>query len=186
MEHSSANPMGKIEQDSIIAFKAVDKTGRESPVIIRDYTVRSLGFLVHIAGNISINTVSDEAQPEFTTLYLADDVYDSESTGKAKVWGKLQLFEQTSLAVRWKDASSYATASESPYTGVIRLSLFEEDLLAESIDLQGLPILNLPASSGQPIEVTLQAGTYYFLFEDAEDLSGRSFGLSITGVNFSD
>jgi hypothetical protein len=180
MEHTSANPMGKIEQDSAIAFKAVDESGRESPVIARDYAVRSLGFLVHIAGSLSIDAAPDKAQPEFTTLYLADDVYDSESTGKAKVWVKLQLFEHASIAVRWKDASSYAPASDSPYTGVLRLSLFEEDLLAESIDLQGQPILNLPASSGQPIEATLQAGTYYFLFEDAEGLSGRSFGLSIS------
>ncbi|MFA6365610.1 MAG: hypothetical protein WCX13_00260, partial [Candidatus Hydrogenedentales bacterium] len=179
-EHTSANPMGKIEQDSVIAFKAVDEFGRESPIIARDYAVRSLGFLVHIAGSLSIDAVSDKAHHEFTTLYLADDLYDSKSTGRAKVWGKLRLFGQTSIAVRWKDASSYASASESPYTGVIRLSLFEEDLLAETIDLQGLPILNLPASGEQPIEATLQAGTYYFLFEDVEGISGRSFGVSIS------
>lgn len=180
MEHTAANPMGKIEQDSVIAFKAVDESGRESPIITRDYAVRSLGFLVHIAGSLNLTTLSDESHPEFTTLYLADDLYDSKSTGKAKVWGKLLLFKQTSIALRWKDSSSYTTASDSPYTGVMRLSLLEEDLLAETIDLQGLPILNLPASGDQPIEATLQAGTYYFLFEDAEGLSGRSFGLSLS------
>jgi hypothetical protein len=179
-EHSAANPMAKIEQDSVIAFKAIDESGRESPIISRDYAVRSLGFLVHIAGNLNIDTLSDGAHPEFTTLCLADDLYDSRATARTNAWGKLQLFEQTNLVVRWKDSSSYATASESPYTGVIRLSLFEEDLLAETIDLHGLPILNLQASGNKPIEATLQAGTYYFLFEDVDDLVGRSFGLSLS------
>lgn len=179
-EHTAANPIAKIEQDSVIAFKAVDDSGRESPVVTRDYAVRSLGSLVHIAGSLTIDTLLDRATPEFTTLYLADDLYDSKATGKAQAWGRLQLSEQTNIALRFKDLSSYATASESPYTGVMRLSLFEEDLLAETIDLQGLPILNLPASGDQPIEATLQAGTYYCLFEDAEGLSGRSFGLSIS------
>ncbi len=183
MEHTSTNPIGKIEQDSVIAFKAVDESGRESPAITRNYTVRALGFLVHIAGSLAVDAVSDELHREFSTLYLADDLCDSKSTGRARVWGKLRLAEQTSISVRWKDASSYATASDSPYTGVMRLSLFEEDMLTEAIDLNGLPIMNLPASGGQPIETTLQAGTYYFLFEDAEGLTGRSFGMSITKSN---
>jgi len=178
-EHTSANPIGKIEQDSVIAFKSVDDSGRESPITTRTYTVRSLGFLVHIAGDLNLDTLSVEAPPEFTTLYLADDMYDPKSTGTAKVWGELRLFEQTNIALRWKDASSYAPSSDSPYSGIIRLSLFEEDLLAEMIDSRGMPILNLPASGEQPIEATLQAGTYYFLFEDDEDSAGRSFGLSI-------
>jgi hypothetical protein len=52
--------------------------------------------------------------------------------------------------------------------------------LTETIDNLGNPIIDVLATSPQPIEVTLQSGTYYFLFEEMEGNAGSSIGILIS------
>lgn len=166
--------LGKIVEDQVISFKATSSdTLVDSSTVIRDYHVRSLSFFVHVSGNIQLQ----DQENSLSTIYLTDDLKSAEATARSYIWAKFRLFDQTDISIRWEDASS---AEDSPYSAKIVLSLFEEDLLSETLSSAGDAIVGLPIGSTQPVEATLQSGTYYFLFEDADGTIGKSFGLSVS------
>ncbi len=170
---SEISSLGKITADQVIAFKASSLEGdAESSATVRDYHVHSLGFLVHVSGNITLMDSDDDAR----TINLTDDINDKDATGSNSVRVMFQLYEPIDIVIRWIDTSSSEPGS---FTALVSLSLFEEDLLAEVIDNTGNPILDLSGAAAQPVEATLQRGTYYFTFEDVQGESGRSFGLSV-------
>lgn len=170
---SDITSLEKITEDQTISFKAsslVDTV--DSPVIVRDYRVQSLGFLVHISGNMGLMDPDDDLR----IIHMTDDINHADATGRNSIRVKFQLYQPTDIVISWKDASS---AEPGLFTASVTLSLFEEDLLAAAIHHTGDPILELSGMGAQPVEATLPRGTYYFAFEDADDETGRSFGLSI-------
>ena len=165
--------LGAITEDQVVAFKASSiEDNVDSPVTVRDYRLQGLDFLVHIAGNISLMNPDDD----FKTIHMTDEINNKDATGRNSVRVMFQLFRPAEIVIRWKDASS---SEPGPYTAPVELSLFEEDLLTAAIDNAGYPILGLSGDAGQPVEATLQKGTYYFTFKDAQGEAGRSFGLSM-------
>lgn len=166
--------LGKIATDQVLFFKSTSSdTMIDSPVIVREYQIRPLSFLVPISGSIQLQDQEDS----LSTIYLTDDLKSADATGRSYIWAKFRLFAQTDISIRWEDASS---AEDNPYTANIVLSLFEEDLLSETLSTSGDAIVDLSIGTTQPVEATLQSGTYYFLFEDADGTTGRSFGLSVS------
>lgn len=173
--------LGKISTDCHVAFKSVvTGAGSESPAIQREYSVRPLGFLVHVSGSVAVSLVHEEDPVSYVDMYLTEDLYDGGATDLTAAWAKLRLFSPSEVEIRWKDASTCADELDCPYSADLQLSLFEEDLLAETIDVQGLPLIAASGSDGQPVRMKLQAGTYYFLLEDANGATGTSFALAVT------
>lgn len=164
--------LGKITVDQVVSFKASSLMGNiDSPAIVRDYRVQALGFLVHISGSTGLHNSADD----FQTIHMTDDIDDGASTGRSSVRVKFQVLRPTDIAIYLKDGSS----DPGTYTAHVTLSLFEEDLLAPVLDSAGNPILDLLLTPSQPVEASLQRGTYYYTFEDAQGKTGRSFGLSV-------
>jgi hypothetical protein len=165
--------LGKITESQTIKFKSSSsETLIDSPIIVRDYTIHALEFLVHVSGSIALTNQTGT----YDTFYMTDDIRNESATGRAIVRAQFRIFEPTAVVIDWKDASF---TDPGPYSARIAFSLYEEDLLSEAIDALGNPIVDVSGGTALPVEATLQAGTYYFEFEDIDDIPGRSFGLSV-------
>ena len=163
-----------VTENQSLAFKATyTKNGVDSAIATRHYRVRSLEFTEHISGSLNIEPQANGLKP----IYLTEDICDSTATAKNRIWVQFRIFDQKNIQIHWEDSSSH---DSSPYTAHAKLSLFEEDLLTETIDNLGNPIIDVLATSPQPIEATLQSGTYYFLFEEMEGNAGSSIGILIS------
>lgn len=153
-------------------YELSDNTAPEHTVISRRYQVRSLGFIFSVSGSLSIQ----QSDPVLETIYLRSSIVDAEEDPLSSVWVKLRLSTDEDLVLTWSDS----TSGVNPYTGSVRLSLFEDDFNTEARDVSGYPVSERTPADHGTISLSLQKGTYYLLLEDVEEATGTSVGIAVS------
>jgi len=163
----------RITGDISRSFRSFTEDGSAGEQVRMQYRIRPTGFFSWISGNLPLKG----AGAALDTINVSDNLFDPTSTGYSSAWGRLNLSQPALVELTFADTNS--PGMSAVYSGRIRLTLYEDDLYTEVLDIYGAPVRNCTTETvSAPILLKLNPGSYHLLIEDRDGQTGRTFGLA--------
>lgn len=154
---------------SLVAF---DADGSVSPVMYREYRIRSGSLFVVTEGTIPLHDPGYSSLDNYI-MQVAGAAGEA-PTAASSLWYRMRIGQEGEYRIAWADAD------QSPaYTARIMLSIYEADIHTEVPDRNEIPALDRRSGTAAPLRFALGAGDYYIHISDVDNREGGSFGLSL-------
>ena len=154
-----------------LSLAAFSSDGVSSPVVYREYRVRSGSLFVTIEGTLAVHdaTASDLESHVMEEHGSAG----TEPTPASSLWYRMTISTAGSYRLAWADSDE-----DPAFSARIKVSLYEKDLYTEIPDADEGPIYDRRNGTASPLSFSLNPGEYYIGIKEVDGVStGRTFAI---------